>query len=52
MRAPGDLAGGGLFLRVLITQTGPVTGRLRVREIDADEGQRLPRIVRRGSGRW
>ena len=36
-------------------QTGPVTERLRVREIDDDEGRRLVRIVRRGSGsvvRW
>ena len=31
-------------------QTGPVTERLRVREIDDDEGRRLVRIVRRGSG--
>jgi transposase len=35
---------------VLVLQTGPVTERLRVREIDDDEGQRLVRIVRRGSG--
>jgi len=35
---------------VLITETGPVTERLRVREIDDDEGRRLVRIVRRGSG--
>jgi hypothetical protein len=28
-------------LRVLIPETGPVTERLRVREIDDDEGQRL-----------
>ena len=35
---------------VLIAQTGPVTERLRVREIDDDEGQRLVRIIRRGSG--
>jgi transposase len=35
---------------VLVVQTGPVTERLRVREIDDDEGQRLVRIVRRGSG--
>ena len=34
----------------LILQTGLVTERLRVREIDDDEGQRLVRIVRRGSG--
>jgi hypothetical protein len=31
-------------------QAGPVTERLRVREIDDDEGRRLVRIVRRGSG--
>ena len=36
--------------RVLIAQTGPVTDRLRVREIDDDEGRRLVRIVRRDSG--
>jgi hypothetical protein len=35
---------------VLITGTGPVTERLRVREIDDDEGRRLVRAVRRGSG--
>jgi transposase len=34
----------------LILHTGPVTERLRVREIDDDEGQRLVRIIRRGSG--
>ena len=33
-----------------IAGTGPVTERLRVREIDDDEGRRLVRIVRRGSG--
>jgi hypothetical protein len=33
-----------------ISETGLVTDRLRVREIDDDEGQRLLRIVRRGSG--
>jgi hypothetical protein len=27
-----------------------VTGRLRVREIDDDEGRQLVRIIRRGSG--
>ena len=37
-------------MRVLILQTGPVTERLRVREIDDDEGRRLVRIVRRGTG--
>jgi transposase len=31
-------------------ETGPVTERLGVREIDDDEGRRLVRIVRRGSG--
>jgi transposase len=35
---------------VLIAETGPVTDRLRVREIDDDEGQRLVRIIRRGIG--
>jgi hypothetical protein len=36
---------------VLIAETGLVTERLRVREIDDDEGRRL-RIVRRAPGRW
>ncbi len=36
--------------RVLIAETGPVSERVRVREIDDDEGRRLVRIVRRGSG--
>jgi len=31
-------------------ETGRVTERLRVREIDDDEGRRLVRIIRRGSG--
>jgi transposase len=35
---------------VLIGQTGLAVGRLRVREIDDDEGQRLVRVVRRGGG--
>jgi transposase len=35
---------------VLIAETGPVTERLRVREIDDDEGRRLVRIVRRSTG--
>jgi len=35
---------------MVILQTGPVTERLRVREIDDDEGRRLVRIVRRASG--
>jgi transposase len=38
------------LLRESIVQTGLVTERLRVREIDDDEGRRLVRIVRRGSG--
>jgi len=33
----------------LIPETGPVTERLRVREIDDDKGLRLVRIIRRGS---
>ena len=32
-----------------MAETGPVTERLRVREIDDDEGRRLVRIVRRGA---
>jgi len=36
--------------RVPIVETGPVTERLRVREIDDDEGRRLVRIIRRGTG--
>jgi hypothetical protein len=39
-----------LYLRVLIAETGLVRDRLRVREIDDDEGQGLVRIVGRGSG--
>ena len=35
---------------MLIAETGPVTERVRVREIDDDEGQWLVRIIRRGSG--
>jgi len=35
---------------VLILETGWLSERLRVREIDDDEGRRLVRIVRRGSG--
>src|SRR5690348_8833313 len=34
----------------LILHTGPVSERLRVREIDDDEGRRLVGIIRRGSG--
>jgi transposase len=37
-------------LRLLILKTGPVAERVRVREIDDDEGRRLVRIVRRDSG--
>ncbi len=44
------MAGGALRLQLLMPETGPVTERLRVREIDDDEGRRLVRIVRRGSG--
>ena len=44
------MPGRPLSSRVLILETGPVTERLRVREIDDDEGRRLVRIVRRGSG--
>ncbi len=40
----------GLSPRVLIAETGPVSERLRGREIDDDEGRRLVRIIRRGSG--
>ena len=40
----------GTFAAGLILKTGPVTERVRVREIDDDEGRRLVRIVRRGSG--
>ena len=35
---------------VVIAETGRVTERLRVREIDDDEGRWLVRIVRRGTG--
>jgi hypothetical protein len=35
---------------VLIAETGPVRDRLQVREIDDDEGRRLVRIIRRGTG--
>jgi transposase len=41
---------GWLPLVVLVLETGRVSERLRVREIDDDEGRRLVRIVRRGSG--
>jgi hypothetical protein len=44
------LACRGLSRRALIAEVGPVTQRLRVREIGDDEGRRLVRIIRRGSG--
>jgi hypothetical protein len=44
------LAWPGLPPRVPIAETGPVSERLCVREIDDDERQRLVRIIRRGSG--
>jgi hypothetical protein len=34
----------------VVLQTGPVAERVRVREIDDDEGRRLVRVVRRDSG--
>jgi hypothetical protein len=37
---------------VVIAETGRVTERLRVCEIDDDEGRWLVRIVRRGTVRW
>jgi hypothetical protein len=37
-----------ISLREVIAETGPVTERLRVREIGDDEGRRLVRIIRRG----
>ena len=40
----------GRLPQMSVLQTGLVTERLRVREIDDDEGRRLVRIVRRGSG--
>ncbi len=42
--------GPALACRVMIPETEPVTERLQVREIDDDEGRRLVRIIRRGSG--
>jgi transposase len=35
---------------LVVAETGTVTERVRVRQIDDDEGRRLVRIVRRGSG--
>src|SRR5262245_60102966 len=46
MRVPGR----GLSWGWVFHETGPVTERLRVREIDDGEGRRLVRIIRRGSG--
>jgi hypothetical protein len=40
----------GSFPRALISETGPLTERLRVREIGDDEGRRLVRIRSCGSG--
>jgi hypothetical protein len=34
----------------VIAETGRVAEWLRVREIDDDEGRRLVRVIRRGSG--
>jgi len=45
-----QLPAGLPFPAVPISETGLVTERLRVREIDDDEGRRLVRIVRRGAG--
>jgi transposase len=39
-----------LGVRALIRETESVAERVEVREIDGDEGKRLVRIVRRGSG--
>jgi transposase len=47
---PADMVDGQLSLMVVIAETGRVTERLRVREIDDDEGRWLVRIVRRGTG--
>ena len=46
------LSGRAPFLRLLIPETGPVTKRLRVREIDDDEGRRLLRSSAGAVGRW
>jgi hypothetical protein len=37
---------------MLIAKRGPVTERLRLREIDDGEVRRLVRIIGRGSGSW
>ena len=49
-RGPSRPKEARLFLRALILETGLVSERLRVREIDDDEGRRLVQIIRRGSG--
>src|ERR1039457_1589049 len=50
-RPPAQLGRGpALACRVAIPEPEPVTERLQVREIDDDEGRRLVRIIRRGSG--
>jgi transposase len=50
-RPPAQLGRGpALACRVAIPETEPVTERLQVHEIDDDEGRRLVRIIRRGSG--
>ena len=43
-------AAGSFPLWLIRSDWGAVSERLRVREIDDDEGQRLVRIIRRGSG--
>jgi hypothetical protein len=51
VRAAAGHAGlAGTPPRVLIAGTGPVTDRLCAREFDDDEGRRLVRIIRPGSG--
>jgi hypothetical protein len=49
-RSSSRLRGWAVSSRVLTVQTGPVAERVRVRELDDDEGRRLVRIVRRDSG--
>jgi len=43
---------GRAFQWVLIAEIGPVAERLRMREIDDDDGRRLVRIVHGAPGRW
>ena len=47
---PDQARPAAVLLRALIPETGLVTERLRVGETDDDEGRRLVRIIRRGSG--